>query len=71
MVHIMPPKQSTSLIQHLRNLASHAHKQAKEAKIISKTLNAAGFKTAGSLAAMAGYGRKKRVVRTRRRPLRR
>ena len=70
MLHTMPPKQSTSLIQHLKKLASHAHKQAKEAKIISKTLTAAGFKTAGSIAAMAGYGRKKRVVR-RRRPLRR
>jgi hypothetical protein len=62
----MPPKQSTSILSHLKKIASHAHKQAKEAKIISKTLTAAGYTRAGALAAMAGYGPKKRTRRRRR-----
>ena len=71
----MPPKgtatpaKADSLWSKAKKLLTHAHKELREAKTISKTLNAAGYKNASALAAMAGYGRRRPV--RRRAPVRR
>ena len=55
----------------LRKAAVIAHKLVKEAKLVSKGLDAAGFAAAAGMARMAGYGKKKKRAAPKRRRVRR
>ena len=56
----------SGIISRIGAAVRKAHTAIKEGKMISKTLRAYGYGRAASMAAMAGYGRPRSVVRRRR-----
>ena len=60
-------KRGSSLVKKAKKLLMKAHDFVKQEKYVSRALDHLGYKKAAGLARIAGYGRRRRVVRRRRR----